>query len=447
MYELNYSWFIKAGIALIAISAIMTLIAPITSASSSSKPLAIGFGDLGRYILYSNGYVYDVSISSGSLVGRIDLSGEPWSNIESFIIDFEVYDKTLYLYAYRSINASAGETLIVVYDLSSGSKVFENKYEFNVAESNEVHGEMVLTAIASPKGLAVLLANTTHSIIEVYSSHLNEFKQIAIYSGRMAMSIYRFNNTLIAATFKVEFRNQTPWITPQITDLFKNKTLFTLPALVPVAALVYPFIQVFNRGGSWECYVTVYNQLMNRMEYYLVYPEGNDLIEYVEAKISPYMDYAIVEQDSGSKIMFRDGVNITLTQKLSIIPQGVFIPLNPENGILDVDLSRRAILAKVVEGGNARIIYITSDHTVELCKLKASKTNKMEGFYAALAEDKAYVINPETGELMIFELEELVKKPYNGLQPTTMIIASSIMACIAIVIVAVIRMRKRAARS
>lgn len=441
---MKYKLSTKTIAALILALTIVILAIPTALASLNNKPIAIGFGDSSRYILYSNGYVYVVSISGEILVGRIDLSREPWSNLESFIIDFEVYNEALYLYAYRNINASAGETLIAVYNLSNGMRIFENRYEFNVVGGNEVRGDMVLTAIASPKGLAVLLANTTHSLIEIYSLFSSGFKQLATYSGRMAMSIYRFNDTLIAATFKVEFRNQTPWVTPQVVDLFRNETLFTLPALIPVAALVYPFIQVFNRGGLWECYVTVYNQLMNRMEYYLVYPEGSDLIDYVEARVSPYMDYAIVEQQEGSKIMFRDGVNMTVAKRLSIMPQGAFIPLDPRNGILDVDLGRKAVLAKVIEGESAKIIYIANDRIIELYKLEASKASKAEGFYAALVGNKAYLINPEIGELMVFNLEEAGEKPQGVLQPTTLIIVGSIVACIAVAAAIIVRMRKHA---
>ncbi|MEM2234615.1 MAG: hypothetical protein QW224_02635 [Desulfurococcaceae archaeon] len=441
---MRHELFTKTGATLISALTILILAVPTAPYSLSNKPIAIGFGDSTRYILYSSGYVYAVSTIGETPIGRIDLSGEPWSNLESFIIDFEVYNEVLYLYAYRSINASAGETLIVVYNLSSGERIFEKKYEFNVVDSNEVRGDMVLTAIASPRGLAVLLANTTHSLIEVYGLYLTEFKQLAIYSGRMAMSIYRFNDTLIAATFKVEFRNQTPWVTPQVTDLFRNETLFTLPALIPVAALVYPFIQVFNRGGLWECYVTVYNQLMNRMEYYLVYPEGSNLIDYVEARVSPYMDYAIIEHQEGSKIMFRDGVNMTIDKRLSIVPQGAFIPLDPKNGVLDIDLGRKAVLAKVVEGESARIIYVVNNHVVELYKLEALKASKAWGFYAALVGDKAYLINPETGELMVFNLEEGGKKPQEFLQPTIMIIVGSIAACIAVAAAITVRMRRHA---
>ncbi len=439
---MKHGLFTKTDAVLIAALTIVILTSA-APASINDKPIAIGFGDSSRYILYSSGYVYAVSISGETPVGRIDLSGEPWSNLESFIIDFEVYNEVLYLYAYRSINASAGETLIVVYNLSNGVRVFEKIYEFNVVDGNEVRGDMVLTAIASPRGLAVLLANTTHSLIEVYSLCLSGLKQLATYNGRMAMSIYVFNDTLIAATFKVEFKNQTPWVTPQVVDLFRDETLFTLPALIPVAALVYPFIQVFNRGGLWECYVTVYNQLMNRMEYYLVYPEGRDLIGYAEARVSPYMNYAIVEQQEGSKIMFRDGVNMTVGEKLSIVPQGAFIPLDPKNGVLDIDLDRKALLAKVVEGGNAKIIYVINNRVIEVYKLDASKASKAEGFYAALVGDKAYLINPETDELMVFNLEE-EGGPQGVSWPANVFIAGVAAACIALATAIILRMRKHA---
>jgi len=301
---------------------------------------------------------------------------------------------------------------------------------------------MVLAASACPKAFAVITANTTHSLIEVFKQKPEGFEKTATYSGRMAMAIYRYNTTLLAATFKVEYKDNTPWITPQITDIVENKTLFTLPALTPVAALAYPFIQVFNRNNAWECHVTVYNQKMNRMEYYIVYPEKLDLKESNATTVSPYMDYLITDQHKNSKITFANGETITVNQKLSIIPQGAYIPLNPQNGTLDANPQNKTLLAKIVEGEKAKILQITRERTIELYTLPAQYASKTEGFYAALTQNTAYIINPENHQLIKIEITE--QKQNNPQQPpTTLIIAATAIICTATAITIAITIIKK----
>jgi hypothetical protein len=264
----------------------------------------------------------------------------------------------------------------------------------------------------------------------------------------MAMAIYKYNDTLVTATFKVEFKNNVTWVTPQITDIVENKTLFTLPALTPVAALAYPFIQVFNRNKAWECHVTVYNPKMNRMEYYIVYPEKQGLIDSNATTVSPYMDYLLIDQQKGSKITFKNGETITTTQKLSIIPQGAYIPLNPQNGTLDANPENKTLLAKIVEGDKAKILYITEKSTKELYTLSAQSASKTEGFYATLTQNTAYIINPENHQLIKIEITGQKQNQNNPQQPqTTLIIAATATICTATAITISIRIiKKRKAR-
>jgi hypothetical protein len=301
---------------------------------------------------------------------------------------------------------------------------------------------MVLAASACSQAFAVITANTTHSLIEVFRQESGGFWEEALYSGRMAMSIYRFNDTLIAAAFKVEVRDNVTWATPRIMDIVKGRVLFELPALTPVAMLAYLFIQAFNTRGSWFCHATVYNPLMNRMEYYIVYPEKQGLIDSTEMMVSPYMDYLVMSQGTGSKIMFENGENLTFPQRLSVIPQGAYVPLNPGNGVLDADPGGKAFLAKTVEGGNAKILYVTEKSMLEVYSLNASKASKTEGFYAVLVQDMVYMVNPENHQLVMLktggESEE---------NPPTMTIALILAVCIAftLTVTALILYRRRCA--
>jgi len=387
---------------------------PTSAEGELRKPLALGLGENERFILYSNGEIHKLLSQNRTLqLSKIQLTGEV---IGAAVIDFEIYGQNLYLYIYTSLNTSSGRAKIAVYNLASGVEIFTKTYEFAITQENQmrkVKGSMVLAASACRHAFAVITANTTHTLIEVFREKQEGFEKAAVYSGRMAMSIYKYGETLIAATFKVEVRNNMPWITPQITDIVENKTLFKLPALIPVAALAYPFIQPFNCNNTWECHVAVYNPTMNRMEYYIAYPEKQGLKDSNATTVSPYMDYLIINQQKGSKIVFRNGEAITTIQKLSIIPQGAFIPLNPQNGILDVDLRSKALLAKIVEDGKAKILYITEKSMREIYILNASSASKTEGFYAALIEDTVYIINPESHDLVVLLLENVEKQEGN----------------------------------
>ncbi|MEM2166734.1 MAG: hypothetical protein QXR74_00005, partial [Candidatus Bathyarchaeia archaeon] len=335
-------------------------------------------------------------------ITKVNISG---MDIEAYLIDFEVYGENLYLYTYRSLNETSGQTTITVFNIGSGEKIFQKTYAFTVTSNNRVNGSMVLAASACRRGFAVITANTTHSTIEVYGMTPREFKLSAKYSGRMAMTIHRYNDTLLAATFKAEIKDSLPWITPRITDLIENRTLFELPALIPVAALAYPFIQAFNRKGSWECHVTVNNPIMNRIEYYIVYPGKQGLIDSTETAISPYLEYLVMRVSEGSKITFRSGENITVPWRLTIIPQGAHIPIDPKNGILDADPIGKRILAKIVEGDRAKILYITERGQREIYSLSAENASKARGFYAALMKDTAYIVDSERRELISIPLE------------------------------------------
>jgi len=418
MGGLNKNRVKRVPLSLLMIS-VMLMAEAITPAQTSSaeeakKPLALGFGENERFILYSNGEVHRLLSQNQTLpLSKIQLLGEV---VEATIIDFEVYGQNLYLYIYTSLNSSCGRTTVAVYNLVSGEKTFTKTYKFAVTQENQtqkVIGNMVLAASACPHAFAVITANTTHSLIEVYREKRGGFEKTATYSGRMAMSIYRCNETLIAATFKAEIKDNMPWITPQITDIVENKTLFSLPALIPVAALVYPFIQPFNRNNTWECHVTVYNQRMNRMEYYIVYPEKQGLIDSNATTVSPYMEYLIIDQKRGSKIIFSNGETITVAQKLSIIPQGAYMPLDPKNGVLDANPANKSILAKVVEGDKAKILYLTQKSTIELYTLNASSTSKMVGFHAALVQNTVYIINPENNNLLALSLKNIENREDN----------------------------------
>ena len=418
---------------LILLASLRITVVPRMENQPARKPLALGFGEDGRYVLYSDGGVWKLLGRGESMqTARINLSR---GVVESATLDFEVYGGKLYLYAYRSINASSGETTVRIYDLNSGRETWVKNFFFEVKPENRVLGSMVLAASACGRGLAVMVVNTTHSTIEVFTETKEGFGRTMLYSGRMAMSIYRWNDTLVAATFETKLINNVTWVKPVVTDLILNKTLFSLPALIPVAMLTYLFIQVFNRGGEWECHVSVYNRFMNRMEYYIVYPEKQGLIDSQEARVSPYMDYLTMDQPSGSKITFRKGENLTVSHRLSIVPQGAYVLLDPKNGIMDADPERKALLAKVVEGDRAKILYITEASSLELYTLNASSSSKAAGFYAVLVQDTAYIINPENNQLVV----KTIGKSENNLPTITIII----IVCIAFTLAIVVFNRRR----
>jgi hypothetical protein len=439
MRGLDGNRFNLALLLLLIISVIFTSKAVVSTLFEEvGKPLALGFGEDGRFVLYSDGEVHKLLGQNQTVkLSKIQLTSEI---VKAAIVDFEVYGQNLYLYLYMSLNATSGKTMITVYNLTSGVKTFTRMYEFTITQENQlrkVKGDMVLAASACHHALAVITANTTHTLIEVFKEKRGGFEKAAVYSGRMAMSIYKYGETLIAATFRVEVKNNTSWIMPQITDIVENKTLFRLPALIPVAALAYPFIQPFNRNNAWECHATVYNPTMNRIEYYIVYPEKQGLGDSNATTVSPYMDYLIIDQQKGSKIVFRNGESIATNQKLSIIPQGAFMPLNPQNGVLDVDPRRKALLAKIVEEGKAKILYITEKSVKEIYILNASLASKTEGFYAALAEDTVYIINPKSHDLVVLLLGNVEKQEdYWGL---VVVLAGTIVLIVALTLLIIHR--------
>lgn len=409
-------------------------------------PLAIGFGENERFVLYSDGEILKLLADGETInIGKINFTEKDVEKTgESSIKDFEIYGRFLYLYIYRSLNSSSGETIISIFDVKTGEKIWEKKFPFLITEEDQVIGNLILSASACEKGIAFLKANTTHSIIEVYKEESGSFKLAAIYGGRMAMSLYRYNGSLLAATYKIEFRNGTPWITPRITDLMENRTLFELPALIPVAAFAYPFIQVFNRNGSWECYVSVYQPTMGTMEYYIVYPERLGLIESGKKTVSPYMEYSITDLPSGSRITFRNGENITLSQRLSLMPQGVYVPLNPINCSLDADPEKRAILAKIVQDDKAKIVYIKENSIKEIYFMNASFASKTSGFYAALIQDTVYIINPKNNELLSIRLGTIDEGDNNdGNEPPIILIFIVITVAIIISIASLFIYHKR----
>ena len=418
-----------------------TLTPNFSKGENPQKPIAIGFGENERYILYSNGEVHKLlSPNQKELLTKIDFTS---SEAESAIVDFEIYGQNLYLYQYTSPTATSGKTTITVYNLTNREKIYTKTYEFQVTQENQtqkVVGEMVQAASACTKGFAVIKANTTHAQIEAYSIEQHKIHLKAIYSGRMAMTLHRYNDTLVAATFKIEKKDDKTWVTPQITDLMENKTLQEFPSLVPVAALAYPFIQIFNKNGLWECYVSVYNPTMKRMEYYLAYPEKFSELEG-PAKVSPYMDYLILDQKTGSKITFKNGQNITINQKLSIIPQGAHLPIDPKEGILDVNPKNKTLLAKTVKDNEAKILLITEKTTKIIYTLNAAKASKTEGFYAALTQNTAYIIDPLKNELVAISLENQEKIDN---WPTTALAITIASAAAATAIIAIVITRRKA---
>lgn len=419
----------------------ITLTAQCSAAEDPKKPLAIGFGENERYILYSNGEIHKLLSGNQTIKhSRIDFTS---SEAEPAIIDFEIYEQNLYLYQYTSLTATSGKTTITIYNLTNGEKAFTKTYKFTVIQENQtqkVTGEMVQAASACSKGFALIKANTTHALIEAYRLEQGKIKLKATYGGRMAMTLHRYGDTIIAATYKIEYKNNTLWPTPQITDLLENKTILELPSLVPVAAMAYPFIQIFNKNGLWESYVSVYNPTMKRMEYYLAYPKNFYELEG-PAKVSPYIDYLILDQKTASKITFKNGQNITLNQKLSIIPQGAHIPLDPKDGILDANPTNKTLLAKTVQGDKAKILLITEKTTKEIYTLNAEKASKTEGFYAALTQNTAYIIDPEKNKILAIQLENQEK---TDAWPTATLAIAISSATIVAAITAIVIIRRKA---
>lgn len=406
-------------------------------ASPATSPLAIGFGTHDRYVLYFNGSIY--SLSTWELVGVFDLPNE----IKTYVVDFEVLPNAIYLYAYRSINGSAGETLIIAYNVSDSTRLLYRRYEFYVENGTKVIGAMVLSAIASVKGLAVMIMNSTHTIIEVYRMTPGGLGLTSIYDGRMAMSIYRHGESLISVTYALRQVNATPQIVPLVVDLIENRTVFELPALIPVATLAQPYIQVFKRNESWECYVVVYNPTRKIVEYYVVYPGRLDLIECPRVIVSSTMDYAIMEHDVGSKVLLKDGRNITIPYRLSLIPQGFFMPLEPLSGVMDVDVEKGTVLAKIVENGVARLMYIQDGSIKRLIELEASVASKARGFYGAIAQNMVYIMSPLDESIVSINVNALATQDISILQ----ILVAALLSILTIIVVAVLLVKRRVRRS
>lgn len=372
---------------------------------SDNRPIAIGFGEKERYVLYENGYVY--SLNNLDYVGRIDINKD-LANL--YLIDFEIISNILYLYAYKNFNSSSGETNIMLFNVKSGKKIFDRIYRFNIID-RVIIGDIVLIAIATEKGFAIMKTNSTHALIEVYRVANNNVTHVHTFDGRITAFIYRYNDTLLAAIPSTEYGINDSRKIPKVVDIFENRSLFSLPSLLPVLALAHPFIQIYNRRGNWECYITVYNPIKNRIEHYVVFPEKYDLIEYNEVLVSPYMNYAIIKYKNSTKIMFKDDTNITINYRLSIIPQGAYMAFNSINGILDVDIEKKALLVKITENSNARIIYIEGGRIIELLKLNASEADKTKGFYGAISNEKIYIISNNT--LTVIETKDLNRENLN----------------------------------
>ncbi|MEM1830103.1 MAG: hypothetical protein QXY55_05470 [Candidatus Korarchaeota archaeon] len=386
---------------------------------STAKPLAIGFGAQDRYILYSDGNVY--SLSSWNLLGSIKLP----TDFETYILDFEVFSNIMYLYAYRSLNNSSGETIIMVYNISSRALMLLRKYEFYVKDNTTIVGSMVLNAIASSKGLAVLVANSTKAILEVYENTFEGLSLKAVYDCRMIMSAYRYGDSLLAIANKSGQIDSVQIVIPQVIDLFDDKVLFELPALIPVVTLAYPYVQIFERNGRWECYVTVYNPMKKSVEYYIVYPDRIDLIRSPRVTVSPRMDYAVMEHDDGVKVLLRDGTNITVPYRFTIIPYGYFMPLSPANGVIDIDIEKKAFLAKIVEKGVAKIMYFEYGKNTPkvVYELEASMASKISGFYGALVDNTIYILNPVNGTLLSIRIVTTETQDYSHMLRGSLILA------------------------
>ena len=370
------------------------------------KPIAIGVGEKSRYVLYSDGYLYQL-LESGELrqISKLNLDEELY---KSYILDFEVYENVLYLYAYRSVNASSGLTLLKIYDLNNGGILFSREYRFNVKEGKTVYGQLVSTIIACSRGFAVLTVNSTKNIIVVFSKKDQSFTAVWIYDGRLAATVYNYNDTLIAPVLGFGEAEGRLYPLPTVVDLIENRILFSLPALIPVTALAYPLIQVSRVEANWTCYVSVLNPSTNKMEFYKVYPNNYTLFESNAAQSSPHLTYLIIDKPTGSGIVFPDGASIETRYRLSMIPCGVFIPINPSEGVLDVNVDDHSALIKIVSGDEAKIIYLENGSYREVYSLPVEHSSKLDGFYAALVGKTVYIIDPRKEELVTINPNNLI---------------------------------------
>lgn len=371
----------------------------------NGRPIAIGFGEKSRYVLYSDGYLYQL-LENGELkqTSKLNLDEELYGN---YILDFEVYGNVLYLYAYRSVNASSGLTLLKIYDLNNGETIFSREYSFNVKDGRTVYGRLVSTILACSRGFAVLTVNSTQNIITVFSKKDQSFTAVWIYDGRLAATIYKYNDTLIAPVLGFGEAEGRLYPLPTVVDLLENRILFSLPALIPITALAYPIIQVSKVGVNWTCYASVLNPSTREIEFYRVYPGNYTLIESNVAQASPHLTYLIVDNPTGSEIVFPDGASIETRYKLSIIPSGVFLPMNPSEGVLDVNPEDHSALIKILSGDEAKIIHVKNESYREVYSLPAEYGSKLEGFYAALVGETVYIIDPRKEELVTLNPKNL----------------------------------------
>ena len=151
--------------------------------SSSQVPLAIGFGDESRYILYSNGELYKL-LNNGAMkfISKLNLTDQIFGYS---IKDFEVYEGYLYLYLYKSYNESSGETVVEVYNLDNGEIIYNVSYNFKVIDNNNVDGNIVIAISACQKGYSILLTNGVNTTIKVYrlNKSTDDFVLIGVYEG------------------------------------------------------------------------------------------------------------------------------------------------------------------------------------------------------------------------------------------------------------------------
>ncbi|OYT52792.1 MAG: hypothetical protein B6U76_09335 [Desulfurococcales archaeon ex4484_217_2] len=392
------------------LSAVSPVIGYEIQKTKQADPIAIGYGVNERYILYSNGTIYE--IGEEGFRKTFTLRKEALESIRNSTINFEIHGNILFLYAHSPLNASKGASRIYVYDMNDNKLLFYKEFTYTIV-NNTVKGILLISASGSAKGLVLLVSNGSNITAETYVYKNSKFTKKFTYDGKVAFTIYKHGPSLLLPTLaKTMFRNREASV-PVIVNALTNKTVFRLPSLIPVVVLAYPLIQIFKCKGEWFSYIVVYNRLTNRVEYYVSKADSMRFEEHSKVIVSPWLDYMVehIPTVNASKIMFKDGYSIVVGKDLSITPRGIFLPIDSPNSILDARIKGHVALVKITKGNITTIYLIDCKGKLhKVYKINSEYAFKTKGFYAAILNKKAYILDPLKKDLIEIDISEFISE-------------------------------------
>jgi len=403
----------------------------------ASYPIAIGFSGDNRYILYSNNTIYRI-LSNGSLEPITQLSIS--IDISNYTIrDFTIVDNYIAFYLYRAINISSGYTRILVLDIGSGELLYDKIFRFNVVNRTSVYGDLITIAAMVSRGIAIVLSNSTSTYIFVYERTDSGFTLSRIYNTTYSYTLYIYNNTILGVVPYTGFYYNRTILIPNLVDIFTNRSLFEIPSLIPVIPFATPLVQVFMNKTNWLIHITVINRLANRIEYYLTEPNSLKLRDFLRASFSPTMDCGVLETVNGSIVMFNDGTMYFLNKYIPIIPREIYMSIDPQNGVIDIDRETHRVLLKYSAGNKTSIYVLQNNELTKVYELPIEYSYKASGFYAAIKNSYVFIIDPEKRKLIKIDLENIQSvKGYSSI-----IYIALILSIISIAVVLIIKLKYR----